>query len=192
MLAVPGCGCAVCDGRRGRVAAPLPEGVVVLVGPPAAGKSTLRRRLVRAGLDVGAVVSLDDLRREFRAADLAAGAPPRDVQDYSLRAARRAARRGDALAALGVGYVADATHLRRAERREHVRRARDTDLPAEAVLLPDVPLLELLQRNATRPPDERVPEEVLGRFAHRRSLLGTDLLRDEGFAVVHAPAVGAD
>ncbi|NIZ91858.1 AAA family ATPase [Kineococcus rubinsiae] len=208
MLAVPRCGCAVCDARaaapvRATVEAPrplvvlrpvvagpgvAPGVVVVLVGPPAAGKTTLRRELLAAGLDPAAVLSLDDLRRRFRAAAVATGLPAREAQAYSLPAVRRAARRGDALAAFGTGYLADATHLRRAERREHVGRAADAGLAAEAVLLPDLPLAELLRRNASRPDDERVPEDVLARFAHRRSLLDPDLLREEGFAVVHAPA----
>jgi hypothetical protein len=58
------------------------------------------------------------------------------------------------------------------------------------VLLPDVPVEELRRRNAQRAPHRRVPEDVLGRHAHRRSLLTADLLRDEGFDDVLEPAAG--
>ena len=192
MLPVPGCPCALC-GRRGdeqradggRAGGPLPLVVLVLVGAAASGKTTLRRELVAAGLDEGVVVSLDDLRRDLRARDLTAGGAPRELQDYSLPAARRAARRGDALAGLAVGYLADATHLRRAERREHLRRAQRAGLAAEAVLLPALPLEVLVERNASRPDDQRVPEDVLAHHAHRRSLLSADALRADGFAAVH-------
>ena len=161
-----------------------PRDVVVLVGPAAAGKTTLRRRLVAQGLPREQVVSLDDLRREARDEDAARGRPVRSLQDYSLTAVRRAARRADALTAEGRGYLADATHLRRAERREHWGRAAAAGLRAVAVLLPVTPLAVLLERNAQRPPDERVPDDVLLRQHHRRSLLSTDVLSEEGFTDV--------
>ncbi len=160
--------------------------VVVLVGACGSGKTTLRGALVAAGLHADRVVSLDDLRRRARDRDLRSGRPPHPLQDYSARAVREAARRADALAAFGAGYLADATHLRRRDRRVHVAVAEDTGLPAVAVLLPDVPLSELLARNAARPADERVPVDVLERQAHRRSLLDAALLAEEGFRLVVA------
>ncbi len=158
--------------------------MVVLVGTSGAGKTTLRRCLVESGLPPGVVLSLDDLRRAARRDDLYRGRPARALQDYSLHAVRRAARRADALATFGVGYLADAMHLRRKERCEHVLRAADTGLASTAVLLPAATLEELLRRNAGRPEDEQVPEDVLGRQHHRRSLLTVDLLREEGFTLV--------
>lgn len=158
--------------------------VVVLVGAAGSGKTTLRHALVTAGFDAGLVVSLDDLRREARASDAAAGRAVRPLQAYSLTAARRANRRCDALAGFGAGYLADATHLRRRERVVHVRAATSCDLPAVAVLLPDLPLDLLVRRDATRPPDERVPPDVLARQAHRRSLLSMRAVQEEGFVAV--------
>ncbi|WP_432520072.1 AAA family ATPase [Kineococcus sp. SYSU DK006] len=160
---------------------PLPRAVVVLVGAAASGKTTLRRRWVAAGLDPGCVVSLDDLRRRLRAEDLHRGAADRGAQAYTLPALRRAARRCDALAGFGVGYLADATHLRRSERRVHVARAAAAGLPAVAVLLPALDVAQLLRRDASRAPEERVPADVLARHAHRRSLLSADGLRADGF-----------
>ena len=161
--------------------------VVVLVGAPGSGKTTFRRALVSAGLDAGLVVSLDDLRRDEQAADVAAGRPAQPLQAYSLRAVRRSERRCDALAGFGTGYLADATNLRRRERVAHARRAADCGLPAVAVLLPDLPLDVLLARDAGRPGHERVPTEVLAKHAHRRSLLCAPMLADEGFADVVEP-----
>ena len=164
--------------------------VVVLVGPTGAGKTTLRRQLVAGGLPAELVLSLDDLRRAAREEDVERGRPPRWLQDYSLHAVRRSARRADALAAYRAGYLADNTHLRRKERREHVVRAAETGLAAVAVLLPVIALDDLLARNAARAADERVPEDVLARQAHRRSLLTSDLLRAEGFAEVVTTLTG--
>jgi hypothetical protein len=56
---------------------------------------------------------------------------------------------------------------------------------ARAVLTPLVAVEELVRRNALRAPDEQVPNDVLERQAHCRSLLSADLLLEEGFASVH-------
>jgi predicted kinase len=163
------------------------EAVVVLVGPPASGKSTVRRRLLDEGRATRAL-SLDDERAALRDRDLAAGREPRPLQDYSLAAVRRCEATARELLASGRGYVADATHLRRKERVAHVRAAREAGLPAVAVLLPDLPVPVLAARNAGRPALRRVPDEALARHAHRRSLLTRSLLEAEGFdEVVEVP-----
>lgn len=155
--------------------------VVVLVGAAASGKTMLRRRLVAAGLEERLVVSLDDERERLRAEHLARGLPERPLQEHSLPALRRAARRQQALLRAGRGYLADATHLRRRERRLHLTQACTAGLPARALLLPAVDLDALVVRNATRPEHRQVPLEVLARHAHRRRLLGVDMLAQEGF-----------
>ena len=157
---------------------------MVLVGTSGSGKTSYRRRLVRLGLPEDHVVSLDDLRRQARAEDRAYGRPLRRLQGYSVTAVRRAARRADALAALGVGYVADATHLTRRERRVHLRTAAETRLEAVAVLTPALGWEVLLARDAARPLDEQVPVEALARQAARRSMLSAAGLLEEGFALV--------
>jgi predicted kinase len=164
--------------------APTTPEILVLVGASGSGKTTLRGELVAAGLPEDLVVSLDDLRREARRWDIAHGRVPRALQDYSALAVRLAVRRGNALAAFGAGYVADATHLRRKDRRLHVRTAEDTGLPSRAVLTPVLPLEALVERNARRPLDEAVPVDVLARQAHRRSLISAAALSEEGFSAV--------
>jgi predicted kinase len=163
------------------------ERVVVLVGTSGSGKTTLRRSLVATGLPADRVVSLDDLRREARHDDLARGRPAHPLQHYSPSAARRALRRTEVMAALGVGYVADATHLLRRDRRVHVLLAAEAGLPAIAVLTPLLPIEELVARNSGRPADEQVPDDVLVRQRHRRSLLSAELLLEEGFIEVQEP-----
>ena len=84
----------------------------MLVGAAGSGKTTVRERLVAAGLPPERVVSLDDERLALSAEAAAAGREPRALQDWSLPAVRRAERAAAGLLARGCGYLADATHLR--------------------------------------------------------------------------------
>jgi predicted kinase len=138
----------------------------------------VRRRLLADGLPPELVVSLDDLRRELRDRS----ATPRPLQEYTLAALRIAADRQRVLVEQGRGYLADAQNLRRRERVAHVAAA--AGLPTVALLLPSLPLGVLLARNAQREDDDRVPDDVVARAAHRRSLLTRELLLAEGFTEV--------
>ncbi len=158
--------------------------VVVLVGAAASGKSTLRQRLMAAGLDPALVVSIDDERTFIRDAVLAQGREPKPLQHYTLPALRRVQARQDALLASGRGYVSDATNLLRSERRKHASQARAHGLPARALLLPALATDVLALRDSNRSELHRVPLEVLARHAHRRSLLRPDQMYDEGFTEV--------
>lgn len=135
-------------------------------------------------------MSLDDLRRGLRDVDVAAGRPAKEPQAYTLRALRLATARQAELLARGEGYLLDATSLRRRDRVEHVRAAHAVGLPAVAFLLEPLPLGTLSERNAQRPADEVVPDDVLARQWHRHGLLDSALLREEGFDAVVAPAGG--
>ncbi len=158
--------------------------VVVLVGAAASGKTTLRQRLIAAGLDAALVASIDDERTFIRDAVIAQGREPKPLQHYTLPALRRVQARLDDLVASGRGYVSDATNLLRSERRRHASQARTHGLPARALLLPALTPDVLAIRNSNRSELHRVPLEVLARHAHRRSLLRPDQMYDEGFTEV--------
>jgi len=160
--------------------------VVVLVGPVAGGKTTARHALVAAGLDPELVVSLDDERLALRQRSENADRPVKALNDYTLVALKICAHRQQRLLAAGTGYLADNTHLRRQERVVHVRAATAAGLRAVALLTAEAPLDELVRRNAARDDVLRVPDEVIARHHHRRSLLTPELLRDaDGFAEVY-------
>ncbi|WP_323179488.1 AAA family ATPase [Streptomyces sp. NBC_00654] len=77
----------------------IPAGLVVLVGPPAAGKTAFVREVVAQGsLDPEAVVSSDDIRAEFFGAEAAdalilEGARRNLITDHCLPRCRRARAR---------------------------------------------------------------------------------------------------
>jgi predicted kinase len=165
----------------GRVGGAEPEEpVVVLIGAPGSGKTTVRAQLLveRPGTPV---LSPDDERALLRERDIAAGRVPRGLQDYSVAALARCADAAADLLAEGRGYIADATNLRRKERVTHVRAAHRAGLRVVAVLLPDLAVPTLVARNAPRSALRRVPEDSLARHANRRSLIDATTLRQEGF-----------
>lgn len=158
--------------------------VVVLVGPPASGKTTLPRQLVDAGLPDGLVMSLDDLRREIAAEVTAAGGPVRAPQDWTPPGAAGGRRPPDPAAGHRAGLPGrqhppaparpGGTRTSRARRRPAGGRAAHARAARE----------ELARRDSRREDDARVPDDVLRRHAHRRSLLDAALLRVEGDEVL--------
>ncbi|MEW6423361.1 MAG: AAA family ATPase [Bacillota bacterium] len=120
--------------------------LIILIGPPAAGKSTWRQQFR------GEVICPDDIRRELFGVQY----DPR-VEPLVWRLAyKRLAR---ALAA-GKEVCFDATNLTRARRRPLIKIGKEADATIEAlVFLRD--LRELLERDARRPPGKRVGEKVL-------------------------------
>lgn len=121
----------------------LPSGaLVLLVGPPAAGKSTLAAALVAAGeVDADDVLSTDTYREVLTgdALDL--------TSDRKVWVQVRE-RLVEKMAA-GRTTVVDATNLFARRRARHILVAREYGRPVIAVRF-EVPAAELLERNETR------------------------------------------
>ncbi|MDP9419992.1 MAG: AAA family ATPase [Actinomycetota bacterium] len=154
----------------------IPVGaLVVLVGAPAAGKSTFAARLVEAGVvDAHDVLSADALRQEITG----------DASDTSRDRKVFARIRGEVDDRLRAGRttVVDATGLWPRRRARHLTVARDHGRPTVAVRFP-TPITELLARNAAR---SRIvpPGAVVGMARQLESGATAEHLRAEGFDLV--------
>jgi predicted kinase len=160
--------------RRIEVAVP---GVVVLVGPSGAGKTTL----AAAAFAPEDVVSSDDLRAAVRGdpADQSATRVAFGILHREL-VKRLAARRL---------VVVDATNLTVSGRSAILRRAAIAGAPAIALVL--LPTADVVHVRNTARPGRSVPADVVDRQLTAAAALGGDArtietgLRAEGFAAVH-------
>ncbi|MFF2821368.1 AAA family ATPase [Kitasatospora cineracea] len=146
--------------------APVPDGALVLmIGPPAAGKSSLLRKV-----PAHQVVSLDRLRAAVsRPGDQTATADALVLQQQILT---MRLRRGETT-------FADNCSLLQGHREQLLWLAREFGRPTVAVTV-DAPFDQLVLRNSARSGPERVPEDYL-RTAHRLARNARHQLEREGF-----------
>jgi predicted kinase len=151
-----------------------PASLVLLVGPPAAGKSTLAAALVAAG-----VVAPDDVLSTDRYRELITGDATDTGQDRQMWVRLRA----DLVERMAAGRttVVDATNVYPRRRARHVRVAHEHGRPVLAICF-DVPLPDLLARNRVR---DRVvrPAAIIG-MAEQMASLDAEVLLAEGIGVV--------
>jgi predicted kinase len=165
--------------------------VVVLIGPAAAGKTSLRQRLVDDGFDESLVVSLDDTRAWLQQRSRTAGRVTRPLAAYTPVALKVAAAKMRTLLEDGRGYLSDNTNLRRSERLAQVAAARDAGIPVVALLTPRIDLEELVERNQRRPAGLRVPDAILAGQHRRHQRLAPEQLWEEGFDAVWVVDAGS-
>lgn len=154
---------------------PFPDGsLVLLVGPPASGKSTLASELVSAGIvDAEDVLSSDAYRKAL------AG----DETDTSSDRRMWVQLRRDLLERMAAGRttVVDATNVFPRRRARHIRVAKAHGRPVVAVRF-HVDVDDLLARNAGR--DRQVHAEAIVGMAEQASAVPDDALLAEGIAEV--------
>ncbi len=172
---------------RSRALAPLiriPVGLVLLVGPPASGKTSFVRALVEQGrIGAEAVVSSDDIRTElFGAASELADADAADAADariFEERDRRIATRLAD-----GLVVIAESTNVTpRARERLHALARR---FGAPVTVLRFAPeTADLLQQYAERGRTDLTEADVRAYAAVMSREAGADRLRSEGADAVH-------
>ncbi|MGC5544776.1 ATP-binding protein [Streptomyces griseus] len=177
----------------------IPAGLVVLVGPPASGKTSFVRALVERGqIEAEAVVSSDEIRAELFGA---AGGPEPTDSDAAEPADSDAAdatdsdaadarifeerdRRIVARLAVGRTVIAESTNVTLQARARLIALARRFDAPVTALrFAPDV--ADLLQQYAERGRTDLTPADVRAYAAVMSRDAGADRLRSEGAAAVH-------
>ncbi|WP_181010943.1 ATP-binding protein [Streptomyces sp. SM13] len=161
----------------------IPAGLVVLVGPPASGKTSFVRALVERGqIEAEAVVSSDEIRAELFGA--AGGSEPADSDAADARIFEERDRRIAARLAAGRSVIAESTNVTPEARARLVALARRFDAPVTALrFAPDV--ADLLQQYAERGRADLTPADVRAYAAVMSRDAGVDRLRSEGAAAVH-------
>ncbi|WP_240805973.1 ATP-binding protein [Streptomyces sp. BPSDS2] len=193
------------DGRPSAIR--IPAGLVVLVGPPASGKTSFVRALVeRRQIEAEAVVSSDEIRAELfgapgrpeptdsGAADAADGVNAVDAVDAAdavvaadaadARIFEERDRRIVARLAAGRSVIAESTNVTPQARARLVALARRFDAPVTALrFAPEV--ADLLQQYAERGRTDLTTADVRAYAAVMSRDAGADRLRSEGAAAVH-------
>ncbi len=156
-------------------------GLVVLVGPPASGKSSFVRALIARGLiDGDSVVSSDEIRAElFGTAPAEAHTDAADARIFDERDRRIVAR-----LAGGHTAVAESTNVTSRARTRLIALARRFDSPV-TVLRFDPDLDVLLEQHAERGRTDITAADVQAFASVMARHAGTDQLRSEGAHVVH-------
>ncbi|PVC92108.1 hypothetical protein DBP12_24705 [Streptomyces sp. CS014] len=162
----------------------MPVGLVVLVGPPASGKTSFVRALVeRRQVEAEAVVSSDEIRAEV----FGASAEPADSDAADAVEARifeERDRRIVARLAAGRSVIAESTNVTPQARERLIALARRFDAPVTVLrFAPDV--ADLLQQYAERGRADLTAAEVRAYAAVMSRDAGADRLRSEGAAAVH-------
>ncbi|MDQ7806790.1 ATP-binding protein [Amycolatopsis sp. A133] len=163
-------------GRTGLIR--VPRGLVVLVGPPASGKTSFVRALIARGqVDAEAVVSSDEIR-----AELFGTAPPSDAADARVFEERD--HRIVARLAAGRWAVAESTNVTPEARARLITIARRFDAPV-TVLRFDPDVADLLRQNAERGRPDTTSADVHAYAAVMARHATAEQLRSEGSAAVH-------
>ncbi|MFE2347860.1 AAA family ATPase [Kitasatospora cineracea] len=159
----------------------VPVGLVVLVGPPAAGKTSFVRELVAGGrIDAGAVVSSDEIRAElFGSAPGGADSDAADARIFEERDRRIAAR-----LAAGNSAVAESTNVTPQARARLLDLAGRFGVPV-TVLRFDPEVADLLRQYTERGRTDLTAADVRAYAAVMSRDAGADRLRAEGAAAVH-------
>ncbi|MGW6719341.1 AAA family ATPase [Streptomyces sp. NPDC054995] len=173
----------------------IPAGLVVLVGPPASGKTSFVRALVeRRQIEAEAVVSSDEIRADLFGAPCEpapaasdSAAPDSDSADSDAADARifeERDRRIAARLAAGRSVIAESTNVTPQARARLIAIARRFDAPV-TMLRFDPHVTDLLRQYAERGRPDMTAADVRSYAAVMSRDAGADRLRSEGADAVH-------
>jgi predicted kinase len=159
----------------------VPVGLIVLVGPPASGKTSFVRALIaRRQIEGEAVVSSDEIRAELY------GDQPAETHTEAVDAHifEERDRRIAARLAVGRNAVADSANVIPQARARLLTIARCFNAPVTMLRFPQ-DVTDLLQQNAERARDDVAAADVYAYATIMMRDAGPDQLRSEGAAAVH-------
>lgn len=159
----------------------VPAGLVVLVGPPASGKTSFVRALIASRqIDAEAVVSSDEIRAElFGTSPADADSDAADARIFEERDRRIVAR-----LAAGRTAIAESTNVTPQARARLIAIARRFSAPVTMLRFdPDVP--DLLHQYTERGRTDLTAADVRAYAAIMSRDAGADRLRSEGATAVH-------
>ncbi|MEV0536342.1 ATP-binding protein [Kitasatospora sp. NPDC050463] len=159
----------------------VPAGLVVLVGPPASGKTSFVRALIaRRQIDEDAVVSSDEIRADlFGTSPAEAGSDTADARIFEERDRRIVAR-----LATGRSAVAESTNVTPQARARLIAIARRFNAPV-TMLRFDPDLADLLQQHAERGRTDITAADIRTYAAIMARHAAADQLCSEGATAVH-------
>lgn len=159
----------------------IPVGLVVLVGPPASGKTSFVRALVeRRQIEAEAVVSSDAICAEL----FGVSAEPADTDAADARIFEERDRRIVARLADGLSVIAESTNVTPRARERLIGLARRFGAPVTVLrFAPDV--ADLLQQYAERGRTDLTAADIRAYAAVMSRDAGADRLRAEGAVAVH-------
>jgi predicted kinase len=163
----------------------VPAGLVVLVGPPASGKTSFVRALIASRqIDAEAVVSSDEIRAELFGTSPAPADSDADSDAADARIFEERDRRIIARLAAGRTAVAESTNVTPQARARLIAIARRFNAPVTMLRFdPDVP--GLLQQYTERGRTDLTAADVRAYAAIMSRDAGADQLRAEGATAVH-------
>lgn len=167
----------------------VPAGLIVLVGPPASGKTSFVQALIAGGqIRAEAVVSSDEIRAELFGApatetesEVESGAES-DAADARIFEERD--RRIVARLAAGRSAVAESTNVTPQARARLIALARRFDAPV-TMLRFDPGVIHLLQQYTERGRTDLTAADIRAYAALTARDAGADQLRSEGASAVH-------
>ncbi|MFS0695713.1 AAA family ATPase [Streptomyces nitrosporeus] len=158
----------------------VPAGLVVLVGPPASGKTAFVRELIAQGrLGPEAVVSSDGIREEF----FGSGAPDATSDAADARVFEERDRRITVRLAAGRTTVAESTNVTPRARARLMAVAGRSGAPVAVLRFPQDEAV-LLGQNEERERNDVSAEDVMACAAVMRRYADEARLRAEGAAFV--------
>lgn len=164
----------------------LERGLLVPIGAPASGKTTLARKLIASGMNASAFIGWDATRLEVCPQKPCACPEPKpgclggeECYCQNAKVSAIVTRRLERQAKASDFFYLDGLNLKTSSWKKHLKLAHDHQLKATALLMEVLPLETLAVRNASR--SRQVPDEFLETSRNLHKGISPEFLLSRGF-----------